>query len=246
MRVTLRSLLTLIALGCVSPMTHAADIYVLTNNEIIVGSTNTNFGRIDTTNGAYTQIATLTGDVWNLAWNPAAGNFFVTEGTGTAATLRTLTPTGTLSASLGTIGKSVYGMAYRTSDSTLYAFDFVTDDTGTINTANGAWTILNINPGATSGAPIGGRYSIMNDTMYFAGNFLTDGIGTMGYSSISTYQQIAANAVYANMVLANDGTTMYGVFGDGNASQQRLYTINVGTGAATAGAFITGTGCWPC
>ena len=82
----------------------------------------------------------------------------------------------------------------------------------------------------------------MNDTMYFAGDFNTDGIGTMGYTATSTYQQITTDAVYANMVLANDGTTMYGLSGNGTAGQQRLYTINVGTGVATAGPLITGTG----
>ena len=52
MRVTLRSLLSLMALGCVSPMVHAADIYVLTNNAFSGSATSTNFGKIDSTTGA--------------------------------------------------------------------------------------------------------------------------------------------------------------------------------------------------
>lgn len=133
-------------------------------------------------------------------------------------------------------------MAYRTADSTLYAYDYNADDTGIINTANGAWTVLNPNPGVFSNVPMGGRYSIMNDIMYFAGDFATDSIGTMGYTASSTFQSIAANGIYANMVLANDGTTMYGLFGNGTAGQQRLYTIDVATGALTAGPLITGAG----
>ncbi len=82
----------------------------------------------------------------------------------------------------------------------------------------------------------------MNDVIYFAGNFQTDGIGTMGYMNTSTYQQIAANTTYAKIVLANDGTTMFGIFGDGTAGQQKLYTINTATGALTAGPTISGTG----
>jgi len=90
MRVSLRSLLALVALGIVSPMAGAADIYVLANNNSMYGEANTGFGKIDSTSGAYTQIASLPGDVWNLAWNPAAGNFFVTEGGSPAASsLRT-------------------------------------------------------------------------------------------------------------------------------------------------------------
>ncbi len=221
----------------------AVDLYVLTNNATN-SDTSTDFGRVDSATGAYTSIASLTGDVWNLAWNPNAGNFFATEGASPTSTLRTLTSTGTLSSSLGTIGRTVYGMAYRTTNSTLYGYDYDADDTGTINSANGAWTILNGSPGTSTGAPVGGRYSIMNDVMYFAqsSNSPGQGIGTMGYTNSSTYQPIVPNATYANIVLANDGTTMYGIFGNGTAGQQKLYTINTATGALTAGPTISGTG----
>ena len=84
----------------------------------------------------------------------------------------------------------------------------------------------------------------MNDVMYFAqsSNSPGQGIGTMGYTNSSTYQPIVPNATYANIVLANDGTTMYGIFGDGNTGNQKLYTINTTTGALTAGPTISGTG----
>ena len=219
----------------------AVDLYVLSNGNTAGGATATDFGRVDSATGAYTSIASLTGDVWNLAWNPNAGNFFATEGAN-SATLRTLTSTGTLSSSLGTIGKSVYGMAYRTTNSTLYGYDYNADATGTINSSNGAWTILNSSPGTSMSAPIGGRYSIMNDVMYFAGNGGGGPIGTMGYTNTSNYQVIALDMTYANIVLANDGTTMYGIFGDGTAGQQKLYTIDTATGALTAGPTISGTG----
>ena len=133
-------------------------------------------------------------------------------------------------------------MAYRTTNSTLYGYDLIADATGTINSSNGVWTILNGSPGTSTGPPLGGRYSIMNDVMYFAGLLTPSGIGTMGYTNTSTYQQIAADATYANIVLANDGTTMYGIFGGGTAGNQKLYTINTATGALTAGPTISGTG----
>ncbi|MCY2932960.1 MAG: PEP-CTERM sorting domain-containing protein [Planctomycetota bacterium] len=133
-------------------------------------------------------------------------------------------------------------MAYRTTNSTLYGYDYNADATGTINSSNGAWTILNSSPGTSMSAPIGGRYSIMNDVMYFAGNGGGGPIGTMGYTNTSNYQVIALDMTYANIVLANDGTTMYGIFGGGTAGNQKLYTINTATGALTAGPTISGTG----
>jgi hypothetical protein len=235
----------LVLLAGSSPLP-AVDIYVLTNNSKatpISGASATDFGRVDSATGAYTSIASLTGNVWNLAWNPNAGNFFATEGIDSTANLQTLTTTGALSSSLGTIGKTIYGLAYRTTDSTLYAFNVSNDDTVTINSSNGALSTLNSAPGVSGFSPYGGRYSIMNDVMYFAvESTTTTGIGTMGYMNTSTYQQIAANANYANIVLANDGTTMYGIFGDGIAGNQKLYTINTATGAMTDGPMISGTG----
>lgn len=249
MRLQLRSLVAAVALSLLvllagSASLPAVDLYVLSNGSSAGPAPATDFGRVDSATGAYTSIASLTGNDWNLAWNPNAGNFFATVGTSASTNLRTLTTTGTLSSSLGTIGKNIYGMAYRTTDSTIYGYNSTDNDTVTINSANGAWTILNGSPGTSAPAPLGGRYSIMNDVMYFAGNFSTPvaGIGTMGYTNTSTYQQIAADATYANIVLANDGTTMYGIFGDGTAGNQKLYTIDTATGALTAGPTISGTG----
>lgn len=64
----------------------------------------------------------------------------------------------------------------------------------------------------------------------------------MGYSASSTFQLISSNSLYQSISLANDGTTMFGIFGNGTASQQRLYTIDTTTGALTPGQFISGTG----
>ena len=233
--------LGLLVLVAGSASVPAADIYVLSNGSSAGSASATDFGRVDSATGAYTSIASLTGDIWNLAWNPNAGNFFATEGSISTSVLRTLTSTGTLSSSLGTIGKTIYGMALRTTNSTLYGYDYGANRTGTINSANGAWTLLNFFPGTSTSGTVGGRYSIMNDVMYFAGNFSTDGIGTMGYTNSSTYQEITENPLYANMALANDGTTMYGIFGNGTAGNQKLYTINTATGALTAGPTISGT-----
>ncbi len=116
MRLQLRSLVAAVALSLLvllagSASVPAADIYVLSNNFATSGASATDFGRVDSATGAYTSIASLTGNVWNLAWNTNAGNFFATETSNARTDLHTITTTGSLSSSLGTIGKTIYGMA---------------------------------------------------------------------------------------------------------------------------------------
>jgi hypothetical protein len=225
-------------------MASAVDIYVLSNDDNGVYSSNTSFGKIDSTTGAFSQIGFLPPDTMNITWNPYAGGyFFVTQDAGGSTNLRQLDPGGGLSVPIGSpIGFTMYGMAYRTSDSTLYGYEYNSDSTGTISPTNGGFTVLGqgiIN----SSYSVGGRYSIMNDTMYFAFNDSLNGadFGTIGYSASSTLQTITSNALYQYMVLANDGTTMYGIAGNSTPGQQRLYTIDVATGALTSGPLITGT-----
>lgn len=240
MRFSIRYLLTALVFCWASSTSWSIDIYVLTNNALVNGSPSTNFGRIDSATGAYTSIASLAGDVGNLAWNPVAGTFFVTAGLNSTTTLRTLTTTGTLSSAIGTIGDEIYGMAYRPTDSMLYAISYNSDATGTIDPSNGIWTQLNASSGLSLGMPSGGRYSILNDTMYLAANYSpVPGIGTMGYTASSSFQSIATNSLYQTIALANDGVNLYGLTGNGTP---RIYTIDPGTGSLTSGALISGAG----
>jgi hypothetical protein len=78
-----------------SPFARAEEIYVLTNNSV-TSAYNSNFGRIDPSKGTYSSIASLPGNVWNLAYNPTTGDFFTTEGLQSNSDLRTLTTTGML------------------------------------------------------------------------------------------------------------------------------------------------------
>jgi hypothetical protein len=223
---------------------NAGIIYVNTNNVYGLNSA-TNFGKIDTTTGAYTNIANFSQALGSLAFNPAAGNFYVTEGNSTLATLRTLTDTGSLSSSTGTIGKTIYGMAYRTSDSTLYAYDFDADATGKINPSTGAWTTLKTSAGPTVNVPLGGRLALLNGSLYGAINNqgISGKFGTYGFDALTGFAQIGSNNnLFINMVLATDGTTLYGLYADGTAGNQKLYTINPSTGELTAGASISGSG----
>ena len=245
MRIQLRLTLAALAVTLIAaPVARATDIYVLTNSAIGYSATETGFGRIDSSTGLFTLIATLNGSVTNLAWNPAGNNFFVTEGElSQSTTFRTLETNGTLSNSLGATLTRIYGMAYRGADSTLYGYDYDSNDTGTINSSNGAWSVLNTSPGVSANSPAGGRYTILGDTLYMAVDRSGSGrFCTMGYTSTSSFQQTTTNSVYTKLVLANDGATMYGIYGNGTAGAQQLYTINPADGALTAGPTITGTG----
>ena len=197
MRLQLRSMVATVALPfAASPFARAEEIDVLTNNSG-ASTYHTNFGRIEPSNGTYTPIASLAGNAWNLACNPTTGNYITTAGLQSNANLRILTTTSMLSTTLGIIGKELYTMAYRTSNSELYAFDYIADATVTGNTANGAMTLRNANSGLSSLSPIDGPVSIMNDEMYFAaGGGTGSRIGTMGYTASSTDQQIMTNALY--------------------------------------------------
>ncbi|MBI1325199.1 PEP-CTERM sorting domain-containing protein [bacterium] len=251
MRLQLRSLTAALAVLfslAAGSRLQAADIYVITNNSFGTGGGLTNFGKIDSSTGAYTNISGYSNsDLYGLAWHDVNQLFYLTDVTGGtfSAPLKTLTTSGTLSSSLGNVTGTL-ALAYRAADNKLYAYSASSAQTFTIDASNAAKTTLNNAAGATYGSPGGGRYSIMNDVMYMtwsgfpatpSGNF-----GTMGYTASSTFSSISTDSLYARMNLANDGTTMYGIYGNGTAGQQRLYTIDVSTGALTAGPFITGTG----
>ncbi len=146
--------------------------------------------------------------------------------------------------------RTVTGMAYRQSDSTIYAYDKDGSDYGIINTGSGAWSNLN-----SSGAVIpdfgnsGGRFAILNDTLYLTGESGSDesgydGVfGAIGYTSSSTFNQIGvASDFYKNMVLASDGSTLFGIFGDGTDGNQSLYTIDPSNGTASFLKSISGSG----
>ena len=165
-------------------------------------------------------------------------------------TLRTLDPSGTLSGSIGNLAGAVYGMAFNTLNSSLYAYQTVTNfgvsppstaaNYSTINPATGGTTVLTT-PLASLGAPTTGIFTIHQGTLYSsetrvggAGQF-----GSYGFAAGSGFQQIGANnSNFAYMSLASDGTTLFGVYGNG--STNKLFTINPATGALSAGINITG------
>ncbi len=232
---------------------NAADIYLLADVTPQKTSTSiTQFGKVDSTTGVFTQIAANVSNgflIGNPTWNPTANAFYVTsELPGTITTLNTLDTSGTLSGSIGTLAADmVFGMAYNTADSSLYAYlkrtvIFPTSVTNyaIINPATGGSTVLTT-PLESLGTLETGIFAIHQGTLYSsqtrvggAGQF-----GSYGFTAGSNYQQIGSNnSNFANMSLASDGSTLFGVHRDG--SSFKLFTINPATGALDAGIDITG------
>ena len=246
MRMQLRSLLATVAVVCASfSSTRAIDIYVISGNSTNISTDQVGFGKIDSTTGAYTSIvATLPNYLYaNLAWDPSISKFY-TQGAGQLGAnspLETIDTQGNVSAPIGSPNNTLYGMVYRPTDSQIYAYSY-SDKTGTINPSNGAWTNLNTSPGLSTSSPVGGRYALLNDTIYFAAAGGGGKFGTMGFTASSSFSQIASNFLFANMVLASDGTSLFGIYGNGNVGSQTLFTINPADGTLSAGIPISGPG----
>ncbi len=249
--VGMRRALGALALGMAAllgpvPGARAGQIYVLTASSLN-GDAAVNFGTVDTTTGVFSQVAADVGSgriVQNLAWNPTLGQFYTTSNIAGTPMLNTIGTDGVLSAALGSIGKTIYGMAYQESSNTLFGFDYNSDDYGTIDPSTGAWSVLTGSPGISVSSPVGGRFAIHSGTLYAAVKHAGNGrFGTFGTTAGSTFSEIGSdNFLFQDMVLASDGTTLYGLRGTGTAGNQQLYTIDPGTGALTAGPSITGTG----
>ena len=222
---------------------NAADIYVLADVTPLKAAFKTQFGKIDSTTGVFTQIAADVSSgnyVGNLAWSSAANAFFVTTDNYSVRTLRTLGTNGTLSSSIGNLAGAVYGMAYNTGDSSLYAYEMVstTANYSRINPSTGGSTVLTT-PIAGLLSSTAGIFSIQQGMLYSSQASGTGQFGSYGMNSGSTFQQIGSNdSRYAHMSLASDGTTLYGIYGLSNTNT--LYTIDPATGALSAGINITG------
>jgi hypothetical protein len=231
----------------------AGTIYVLGSPSGNGNNLTTNFGSIDTATGRYTLISgTINGTgagatVSNLAWSGSGTTFYTFASTGGNTTLRTLTTTGTtVSASIGTTGVTIGGAAFDTSSSILYAYDKTNEDWVSINTGNGAKTIINNNPGAGFGTPIGGRLAYHSGTMFLVSprgspNPQESAFGRMSNpitSNTTSYISIATGTSFRDMVIASDGTNLYGLVAV-TTGTALLYSIDTANGALTKVSDVT-------
>jgi hypothetical protein len=230
---------------------NAAEIYLLVDVTPVMSAFKTQFGKVDSTTGVFTQIAANVSNglrIGNPTWNPTANAFYVTSEPSTSiTTLNMLDTSGTLSGSIGTLAANgVFGMAYNMADSSLYAYEStrvgITNalSYAIINPATAGSTVLTTLP-TDLGAPETGISAIHQGTLYSSQTRLSGAgqFGSYGFTAGSNYQQIGSdNSNFANMSLASDGSTLFGVHDDG--SSFKLFTINPATGALSAGINITG------
>jgi hypothetical protein len=221
---------------------NAVDIYLLADVTPMKSAFKTQFGKIDSTTGVFTQISADVSSgnfIGNLAWSPVANAFYVTTDDISVQTLRTLSTSGTLSGSIGNLSGVVYGMAYNTADSKLYAYQQTASaNYSTINPAIAASSVLTT-PISGLGSPTTGIFAIQQGVLYSSQASSTGQFGSYGMTAGSTFQQIGSNdSKYAHMSLASDGTTLYGIYGLSDTNT--LYTINPTTGALSTGINITG------
>jgi len=222
----------------------AVDIYVLSGTSLGSASTTipTDFGVIDSTTGVYTSIQTdinAGNTLWGLAYNPTVSGFYAVsnEGGFTGGGLRLLNTAGVLLDPVGS-GFSNYSMAYSPAEDAIYGYNYNTDQWYTMNPSTGVRQNTGAGPGVAAD-PTGGRGTFLNGTYYTT--FRNEGrsFGSVDTStSVFSYTAISLDAAYAFMNLATDGTTLFGVFGDGTSTD--LYTINPADGGLTLETAVTG------
>jgi hypothetical protein len=226
----------------------ASNLYTVGVNS---AGTSYDFGKIDTTTGAYTAITLgfATQFIGNLTLQGNNIFYAYDEGTTTPG-LRTIDTNGFLSPVIANPGLSLYGMVYRASNNTIYAYNFNKDEYGALAPGTGAWTPLTgsgtgfvASVGATNGS---GRLAILNDVVYAAiyDKPTTPDRGlfsSFGFSSQVLTTTGSGGAVFMDMALASDGAILYGITGNGVTGPGTLYTIDPVSGTVTGTKSLTGT-----
>ena len=203
------------------------------------------FGKIDTTTRVYTQIAAdaAFGNIrGNLAYNPgndtfytaarvAGGSFYVDTN------LATITRSGVVSPGYGPAKQQLMGLSFGPGGSPLLAIT-AENMLQTIDPATGVRTDIGI-AAASPSFPGGAVY--VGGSLYMAGvdgNTFSESLMRLDAPATDpTYSVVADNILFDRMLLAWDGSSLYGI-----ASQNtgELYRINPVDGAITDLGAITG------
>jgi hypothetical protein len=217
----------------------AATLYVL--GQAAVGNNSnatTSFGSIDTVTGQYTTIssALLSGtSVKNLALDPVTQTFYVSAGSGGNPSLRTLTTSGSISASLGAIGKDVPAMWYNAATGTLTSFTRTApQQLGTISTSTAGFSAGATLTGGTFGNFTGGRGAALTGVNYLVAPNSTAANSAFGSIDLATgvFTPVATGTSFQTMVIASDGFNLYGLVPLTTGSSI-LYSINTSNGVLT-------------
>ncbi len=185
-------------------------------------SNNYEFGSVDTVTKQYQVIKSLGTTMYSNLASQGNGSFYIYEnGVG----LKTISTNGSISD-----GKTItnftekngpftpYGMAYRSLDQKIYAYEYTTNSFGSIDSL-GAWSELAGTTGYSANyyGNFAGRLAIHNDALYGAIGDLTSAdagfFNTISYAGATTNS--VADIAFFDMVLASDGTNLYGITGSG-------------------------------
>ena len=206
------------------------------------------FGKIDLATRVYSQITELPSSFvrGNLAYNPNNGLFytatFVPKGPFRQDTkLATITKAGVVSEAFGPAGDQLYALSFGPGGTPLSTFTASDGYLGTINPVTGDFTLVAGSPDAGPSFP--GLAVYLGDKLYIAGqNFDTFANGLNVFNAPATSGvavEVAQNDLFEKMVIASDGTSLYGIDMRSTGSYQ-LYQINPETGAVTDLGAITG------
>lgn len=204
----------------------------------------TSFGTIDTLTGSYTQISAniLSGSLAkNLAYNPTTQQFYTSGLVGINSDLRTLSTSGSISAPIGVITKDPGAMWYNATTGTLSIYNRTNQQVGPVSTTTGSFT--NVAASTTNfNNLIGGRGALLSGTNFMISPKTTASASQFGFINLTTgsFTQLTTGTDFQYMVLATDGTKLYGVVPN-STSAATLYSINTTTGSLTLETNVTGT-----
>jgi MYXO-CTERM domain-containing protein len=181
------------------------------------------FGTVDTITGAYTSIGTLPGTALNLAYDKGSDRFLTITSGSAPYQLYSVTPAGVSTYIADTAWRS-HGLTFS-GGGALIDYDWANDALGTLNKTTGAFTSIG-STGYSTGAPMGGHLANFNGAIYGA-------LGNGGVSDFGTFNLLSgafvplkhdSSSLYQWMVLASDGTALYGLNGN------KLYTLDAANG----------------
>lgn len=207
--------------ACVAPLAvQAGEIYTLattSGEETFTMS----FGKVNMTTGEYTPIVgnlSQTAYFSSLAWNPSGSNFLAFR----ERDLTTISVSGVVGGVVGSVPVEGDGLSWinhglaRSPAGTSYAYNYENDTFGTVTQSTPAYTQISAS-GLGTLSPVGGRLVFHGDTLFAAFNVgiaeepFTDGLfGTIDPAT-GGFTQLANGAEFQSMVLASDGTTLFGL-----------------------------------
>ena len=212
---------------------------------------NYEFGSLDTGTGTYLSIKSLGTTMYSNLASQGNGSFYIYEN---GAGLRTIDTNGTLSVGAATpvagfpVGTTFtpYGMAYRPLEQKIYSYEYTTNSYGSLDVLTGAWVSLGVMPAYIPNyyGNFAGRLAIHNNVLYGTiGDVTSNDMGFLNtFSSTGTNTNLLKTDItFFDMVLASDGTNLYGITRSGMSAPSMVYNIDPVNGVVTGAVNLNGT-----